>query len=299
MHLSSDDVAQIIQEVWSSMLGIDVEPVDMTRPETNDAVAGSVGVTGATDCLISMEMGGPGARRFAATMFGMSDEEASDDDIADGIGELTNMVGGNIKSLLPEPSTLSLPVVAQGKSPTLRVPGGKPLLEAGYMADGFPMFLTVWSPRSECAALASDSVTDGPNDQPCVISLTNPESETTVKVVVADDSRAMRMIVVRTLRQAGYDGADIIECEDGAEGLAAVKANSPDMVLSDWNMPNMSGIEFLQALRADGNQVPFGFVTSEGSDAMRSQASEHGALFLIAKPFTADMFSEALKPVLG
>ncbi|MCA0437341.1 MAG: response regulator [Austwickia sp.] len=120
-----------------------------------------------------------------------------------------------------------------------------------------------------------------------------------MKVVVADDSRAMRMIVVRTLRQAGYDGADIIECEDGAEGLAAVKANSPDMVLSDWNMPNMSGIEFLQALRADGNQVPFGFVTSEGSDAMRSQASEHGALFLIAKPFTADMFSEALKPVLG
>ncbi len=145
MHLSSDDVAQIIQEVWSSMLGIDVEPVDMPRPETNDAVAGSVGVTGATDCLISMEMGGDGARRFAATMFGMSDEEASDDDIADGIGELTNMVGGNIKSLLPEPSTLSLPVVARGKSPTLRVPGGKPLLEAGYIAGGFPMFLTVWN----------------------------------------------------------------------------------------------------------------------------------------------------------
>ena len=120
-----------------------------------------------------------------------------------------------------------------------------------------------------------------------------------MKVVVADDSRAMRMIVVRTLRQAGYDSADITECENGAEGLAAVKAEGPDMVLSDWNMPEMSGIEFLQALRAEGNQVPFGFVTSEGSDAMRQQASDSGAMFLIAKPFTADMFAEALKPVLG
>ena len=109
----------------------------------------------------------------------------------------------------------------------------------------------------------------------------------------------MRMIVVRTLRQAGYDGAEVIECEDGAEGLAAVKANSPDLVLSDWNMPNMSGIEFLQALRAEGNNVTFGFVTSEGSDAMRQQAADSGALFLIAKPFTADMFAEALKPVFG
>ncbi|MDO5711826.1 MAG: response regulator [Micrococcales bacterium] len=120
-----------------------------------------------------------------------------------------------------------------------------------------------------------------------------------MKVVVADDSRAMRMIVVRTLRQAGFDGADITECEDGAVGLTKVNEVGPDLVLSDWNMPNMSGIEFLQALRAQGNNVAFGFVTSEGSEAMRQQAADAGALFLIAKPFTADMFAEALKPVLG
>lgn len=119
-----------------------------------------------------------------------------------------------------------------------------------------------------------------------------------MKVVVADDSRAMRMIVVRTLRQAGYD-ADITECEDGADGLTKVQSVAPDLVLSDWNMPNMNGIEFLQALRAQGNEVPFGFVTSEGSDTMRSQAEEAGALFLIAKPFTPDMVSAALKPLFG
>ncbi|MBW3085443.1 hypothetical protein KEM60_01643 [Austwickia sp. TVS 96-490-7B] len=145
MQLSSDDVAQIIHEVWSSMLGLPAEPFDMERPDNENATAGSVGVTGATECLISMEMGNEAARRFAATMFGLDETACSDDDVADAIGELTNMVGGNIKSLLPEPSTLSLPVVASGKSPTLRVPGGKPLLESGYLADGLPMYLTVWS----------------------------------------------------------------------------------------------------------------------------------------------------------
>lgn len=155
MHLSSDDVAQIIQEVWSSMLGIDAEPIDMPRPHPDTAVAASVSVTGETDCLIAMEMGGDGARRFAATMFGLSDDDASEDDIADGIGELTNMIGGNIKSLLPEPSTLSLPFVATGQSSTLRVPGGKPLLEAGYVAGGFPMFLTVWNRPARSERFAS------------------------------------------------------------------------------------------------------------------------------------------------
>ncbi len=120
-----------------------------------------------------------------------------------------------------------------------------------------------------------------------------------MKVLVADDSRAMRMIVIRTLRQAGYDNIDITECQDGAEGLAKVNEVGPDLVLSDWNMPNVNGIEFLQRLRAQGNDVTFGFVTSEGSDTMREQAAAAGALFLIAKPFTADMFSEALQPVLG
>ncbi len=145
MHLSSDDVAQIMQEVWSSMLGLDIEPTEHAPLGTEQAIAGSVGVTGATDCLISMEMGQDGGRRFAAIMFGLEDAECSDDDIADAIGELTNMVGGNIKSLLPEPSTLSLPVVAQGKSPTLRVPGGKSLLEASFVAGGLPLNLTVWN----------------------------------------------------------------------------------------------------------------------------------------------------------
>ena len=120
-----------------------------------------------------------------------------------------------------------------------------------------------------------------------------------MKILVADDSRVMRQIVIRTLRQAGYDDHDIVEAEDGADALAKVSSEQPDLVLSDWNMPNMSGLECLQALRSAGSAVPFGFVTSEGSADMREKAADAGALFLIAKPFTADTFTEHLDGVIA
>ncbi|TKJ22843.1 response regulator [Blastococcus sp. CCUG 61487] len=120
-----------------------------------------------------------------------------------------------------------------------------------------------------------------------------------MKILVADDSRVMRQIVIRTLRQAGYDDHDIVEAEDGADALAKVGSEKPDLILSDWNMPNMSGIECLQALRSSGSTVPFGFVTSEGSPEMRSKAADAGALFLIAKPFNEETFQEALSGVIA
>jgi two-component system chemotaxis response regulator CheY len=120
-----------------------------------------------------------------------------------------------------------------------------------------------------------------------------------VKILVTDDSRVMRQIVIRTLRQAGYDDHEIIQAEDGRQALQLVGSEKPDLILSDWNMPEMTGIECLEALRASGSQVPFGFVTSEGSPEMREKAANAGALFLIAKPFTEESFREALDGVLA
>lgn len=117
-------------------------------------------------------------------------------------------------------------------------------------------------------------------------------------VIVADDSRVMRQIVIRTLRQAGYDW-QILEAADGQEVYDLTLDNNPDLILSDWNMPNATGLEALIALRQAGSDVPFGFVTSEGSAEMREQATNAGALFLIAKPFTAESFKAAIDPVLG
>ena len=119
-----------------------------------------------------------------------------------------------------------------------------------------------------------------------------------IRVLIADDSRVMRQIVVRTLRQAGYDW-DVREASNGAEALEAVKNDEPDLVLSDWNMPEMTGIELLHALRREGFGTPFGFVTSEGSPEMRETADQAGALFLVAKPFTAESFRDVIEPVLA
>lgn len=73
-----------------------------------------------------------------------------------------------------------------------------------------------------------------------------------------------------------------------------IRAEQPDIVLSDWNMPNMLGIDLLRAVRAEGCRVTFGFVTSEISEAIRQQAREAGASFLISKPFTPDNFKVAI-----
>jgi two-component system chemotaxis response regulator CheY len=119
-----------------------------------------------------------------------------------------------------------------------------------------------------------------------------------MKILVVDDSKAMRMIVIRNLRQAGYGEATVLEAEHGLQGLEQVKAESPELILSDWNMPEMNGLEFLKALRAEGISTTFGFVTSESTPAMREQAVGAGAAFLLAKPFSAEDFAEQLSSVV-
>ena len=120
-----------------------------------------------------------------------------------------------------------------------------------------------------------------------------------MRVLVADDSKAMRMIVLRTLRQTGLPVEEVHEAADGVQALAAVPTFAPDLILSDWNMPFKTGIEFLQELRASGNTTPFGFVTSESNPEMREIAIEAGASFLICKPFDADRLAEVVGEVVG
>lgn len=119
-----------------------------------------------------------------------------------------------------------------------------------------------------------------------------------MKILVADDSKAMRSIVIRTLRQAGYSGHKIIEAADGAEALGIAKSEEPDLIISDWNMPEMNGLDFLIALRAAEFDTPFGFVTTEASSEMRELAEKNGAAFLITKPFTAEDFQRHFDPFL-
>ena len=120
-----------------------------------------------------------------------------------------------------------------------------------------------------------------------------------MKLLIVDDSKAMRMIVQRTIRQAGFSGIEAVEASTGAEALEKVPTEKPDLILSDWNMPEMTGIEFLRALRQRGFQTRFGFITSESGADVAQEAEEAGAEFIITKPFDAHKFESVLSPILS
>ena len=119
-----------------------------------------------------------------------------------------------------------------------------------------------------------------------------------MNILVVDDSKAMRMIVKRTVKKAGFTGHEFLEAGNGLEAYKIITSGTPpDLVLSDWNMPRMTGIALLE-LKEEGISIKFGCVTSEGTKEMRERASNGGALFLIAKPFTVEAFEESLSTVM-
>ena len=120
-----------------------------------------------------------------------------------------------------------------------------------------------------------------------------------MKILIVDDSKVMRLLVRRTLRQAGFEDIDVVEAENGREGLDVYNREHPNVVLADWNMPEMGGLELLQHLRKADPGVKLGFITSEQTPEIRNEAREAGARFFIAKPFTPEEFKVKLLPILG
>ena len=120
-----------------------------------------------------------------------------------------------------------------------------------------------------------------------------------MKILIVDDSRAMRLIVMRTLREAGFGHHDFFEASDGLAAFDMLLKDRFDLILCDWNMPMMTGEELLMALKNEGINTPFGFVTTEATRAMREKAVDLGSRFLISKPFTPAYFENVLSEFLA
>ncbi len=117
------------------------------------------------------------------------------------------------------------------------------------------------------------------------------------KVLLVDDSAVMRKIIQRNIKETGLIVDEFVEAGDGKQALDKVNDNGNlDLILLDWNMPNMSGIEFVRALRSLNlpNRIPVVMVTTEGSEAKVSEAKESGADGYLTKPFTADQLRDTL-----
>ncbi len=119
-----------------------------------------------------------------------------------------------------------------------------------------------------------------------------------IRILVVDDFATMRKVIKNLLKQAGYN--NIVEAEDGAEALKAVKAMKVDFIISDWNMPNMNGYECLKAVRADAeiSKLPFLMVTAESLQENVVLAVKAGVSDYIVKPFTAEVLSEKIEKIL-
>jgi len=117
-------------------------------------------------------------------------------------------------------------------------------------------------------------------------------------VLIVDDSSTMRKIISRSLRQAGLPVDDIFEAGDGIEGLNVLGDKSVDLILSDINMPNMDGLEFIKQVRGNGNTVPIVMITTEGGEDIIKEALSSGASASIKKPFTPDQLNEKLGGLL-
>ena len=115
-----------------------------------------------------------------------------------------------------------------------------------------------------------------------------------IKFLVVDDFSTMRRIVRNLLKELGYVSAD--EAEDGAIALQKLRNGDFNFVVSDWNMPNMDGLQLLQAVRADPRlkHLPVLMITAEAKKENIIAAAQSGANGYIVKPFTAATLNEKL-----
>ena len=119
-----------------------------------------------------------------------------------------------------------------------------------------------------------------------------------MRVLIVDDSKPMRNLVKRTMIRAGYANHAYELAGNGEEAIALFESFPPDLILADWNMPKMNGLELLEYVKANHPTIKLGFITSEQTEDMRKQALDAGALFSVGKPFTIEDFQKALEGIL-
>jgi len=118
-----------------------------------------------------------------------------------------------------------------------------------------------------------------------------------LKILVVDDFATMRKVIRNLLKQGGFE--NIVEAEDGVAALKILQSQKVDFVISDWNMPNMSGLELLKAVRGsdDLKELPFLMVTAEALKDNVVAAVKAGVSNYIVKPFTAEVLTEKIEKI--
>lgn len=118
-----------------------------------------------------------------------------------------------------------------------------------------------------------------------------------MKALVVDDSLTIRRIIIKALATVGIPEA--VEAGDGTEAVKAVSEQSFDLILLDWNMPKMTGIDALRAIRANGCKTPVIMVTTEAEKSRVIEAIKTGANEYLIKPFSPEQLAAKVKTIVG
>ncbi len=118
-----------------------------------------------------------------------------------------------------------------------------------------------------------------------------------IKILIIDDMSTMRRIIKNALKQIGFTNME--EAEDGNAALTKLRAETFNFVVSDWNMPNMTGLDLLKAIRADASlkSIPVLMVTAEAKQENIVEAVQAGVSNYIVKPFTAETLKEKIDKI--
>ena len=124
-------------------------------------------------------------------------------------------------------------------------------------------------------------------------------ADKSMKILIVDDFSTMRRIVKNILKQLGFDNFE--EAEDGDVALKKLNEADYDFVITDWNMPNMTGLDLLKSIRADEKlkDTPVMLVTAEAEKENIIQAAQAGVNDYIVKPFTADVLQGKIEKIFG
>jgi chemotaxis protein CheX len=142
MDLTEDDIYSLVSEIWSSFLMLDVEP---TAPvaSSDRSISALIHIHGSWEGSVIVHCSHALSAHIASVMFDMPPEELTSDEIGDAIGEIVNMLGGSVKSLVDGPGSLSLPTVIGGSQYTLQIPGATELNEVWFVTAEQPLMVQV------------------------------------------------------------------------------------------------------------------------------------------------------------
>ena len=149
MQFLENEIQQYSKMVWSTLLGLEIEPeAGPFNLSSEEMVTGSVQVTGKWNGVISLYLPSPLVARVTETMFSLNSGQATPETKKDAIGEIINMIGGNIKALLPQPSSLSTPVFSmEGQSQ--QFPFTKKVTQCKFVCNGNPFALSLYEQEKD------------------------------------------------------------------------------------------------------------------------------------------------------